>query len=443
MRISRMVGYLLCLMIAFILLPLSSSGEAGHDDTIVYYIPVEQTVERGLEAFLKRGFETAKEQGADHIVLEIHTPGGAVDAANNIARLMSESDIPITAFVNRDAISAGAFIALNADDIVMTPSANMGAAGIIDGAGNAADQKAQSYWLNRMQVAAEQNGREPLYALAMADSSIDLPEYNAPEGTFLTLNAQDALEVGYAEAIAENRQELLTYLGIEDAIEVEMTVSLAEQIARFVTNPIVISVLITIGSLGLMIELFSPGFGVPGILGISSLLLFFFGHMIAGFAGMESILLFGLGIILICIEIFFSGFGIFALLGIGSIVTSFLLASYSTVYMVSSIAIAIVITGIVAIVMFRYFGNVGPWKKMVLQETFSIEEGYISNRSRDDLIGEIGESLTTLRPGGSALIKDEYLDVVTEGRYIEQGRKIKVVKATGSHIVVRELNSNH
>src|SRR5690606_23944426 len=123
-------------------------------------------------------------EGVDHIVLEINTPGGAVDAAGNIAQIIRSTPIPITAYIVNDAISAGAYIALNANQIVMAPSSTIGAAGVIDSAGNAADKKTQSYWLSEMKAAAELNGRDPLYALAMADASIDLPEYRAPKGEF-------------------------------------------------------------------------------------------------------------------------------------------------------------------------------------------------------------------------------------------------------------------
>ncbi|KMK75950.1 NfeD family protein [Alkalihalobacillus pseudalcaliphilus] len=439
MKTIRVTGFMLCILFAFILLPFSSSGETRMpNDPLVYVIPVEQTVERGLFKFLERGFEEAIQEGADHIVLDIHTPGGAVDSANDIAKLMGRTDIPITAYVNTDAISAGAYISLNADYIVMAPNARMGSAGIIDGAGNAADQKMQQYWLSSMQTAAELNDRDPKYAIAMA-SEYDLPEFGT--GEFLTINASQALEIEYSEATVQNFDEVLAFIGLEDAHVTNMEVSFAEQIARFVTHPVVIPILLSIGSLGLVLELYSPGFGVPGIMGISALLLFFFGHTIAGFAGMEAILLFVVGVILILIEIFIAGFGLFGILGIISILAGMLMGGYSTAHMLISIVIAIVVTAVAAIILFRYFGDKGPWRKVVLQAATTAEEGYISNVTRNDLIGGIGEALTPLRPSGTAQIGEEFLDVVTEGRYIEQGTKVQVVKTSGSRIVVREKKS--
>lgn len=427
-------------MIAIFLIPFQLHAQSETTkQPIVYYIPVEQAVERGLEAFIKRSINEALEEGADHIVLEINTPGGAVDAAGNIAQIIRSTPIPITAYIVNDAISAGAYIALNANQIVMAPSSTIGAAGVIDSAGNAADKKTQSYWLSEMKAAAELNGRDPLYALAMADASIDLPEYRAPKGEFLTLTEKEALEVGYAEAIAKDREELLQFLGLENAIERETEVTFAEKIARFVTHPIVIPILLSIGSLGLVLELYSPGFGVPGIMGISALFLFFFGHLFAGFAGMESIILFIVGIVLILIEIFMPGFGIFGILGIGSIIASMLLASFSITRMIIAILIAVIVTTIGAIMMFKYFGNRGPMKKIVLSSATTTEEGYVANVTRDDLLGKVGMALTPLRPSGTAIIENERLDVVSEGSYIEKDKQIKVVYASGAKIVVREV----
>lgn len=431
--------YIGLLFLAVLLVPFHLQVHSQNDQPMVFYIPVEQAVERGLEAFMKRSIDTAIAEQADHIVLEIDTPGGAVNAAGNIARLLRQTDIPITAYVTKEAISAGAYIALNADQIVMAPGSTMGSAGVIDGAGNAADEKTQSYWIAEMESSAKLNDRDPIYARAMADNSVVIPELNLKEGAFLTLRSDQALDVGYAEAIVSNREELLTFLGLENAIEREMTITFAEQLARFVTNPIVIPILLSIGSLGLVLELYSPGFGVPGIMGISALLLFFFGHLFAGFAGWETFILFGAGLILVLIEVFVPGFGIFGVLGIGAIITSMILASYSTLNILISILIAVVVSAIASIIIFKYFGNRGPMKKMVLQAQTTTEEGYISNVTRQDLVGKIGETLTPLRPAGSAVFENDRLDVVSEGGYIGQGKKIKVVYTSGARIVVREV----
>ncbi|PSL45027.1 membrane-bound serine protease (ClpP class) [Salsuginibacillus halophilus] len=416
----------------------SNDGKA-EAETSVHFIPVEQAVERGLEAFLDRSMSQAVDDGADLIVLEIDTPGGAVDAANNISDIVRGADVPVTAYVTGEAMSAGAYIALNADHIAMQPGTTMGAAQVVDGSGTAAEDKAQSAWEGNMQGAAERNDRDPQYALAMTNPDLEIEELGVGEGELLTLTAAQAESVGYAEEVVEDRESLLAAYDLDSAEIVEAEVSFAEQLARWVTHPAVIPILLSAGAIGLMIEFFSPGFGLPGLLGLSSLGLFFFGHLFAGFAGYETLILFGIGAVLLAIEIFVPGFGIFGILGLGAIVSSMLMASYSTAYMLVALLIAFGLALITAIVLFKYFGQRGPMKKMVLHEEATAEEGYISNESRTDLVDEIGKTLTPLSPAGSMLLQDERLDVVSEGGYIEQGRNVRVVKASGHRIVVREV----
>lgn len=438
------MGYSFMLMLAFMMLiftpPEAKSSGSGE---LVYYIPVEQAVERGLEAFLERSISTAEEEGADQIVLEVNTPGGFVDAAGSIAKLVRDANVPTTAFIVADALSAGAYISLNADQIVMTPGSRMGSAAVIDGTGNAAEDKAQSAWLASMRDAAELNGRDETYALAMADERIDLPEYGAGEGELLTLTGSQALEVGYAEAVVDNRAELLEFMNIENAEERTTEVSFAEQIARFVTNPIVIPILLSIGSLGLVLELYSPGFGIPGIMGASSLLLYFYGHLVAGFAGWETLILFGVGAILLLVEVFSPSFGIFGVIGIGAMIGSLVMSSFSTINILMSVGIAVILTAVASVLFFKYVGYSGPMKRVIFTDSTTTELGYVSNVNRNELMGEIGETLTILRPSGTAVLNNERLDVVSEGGYIGQGKKVKVISVAGSRIVVREVTEEN
>lgn len=437
--LQKIVSFSPLLFILFILLAQGIEVQAK-TEKIVYFIPVEKTVEQGLGAFLDRSIQEAEEIGADHIVFELNTPGGAVDAAMDIAKSLRETSIPTTAFVNKSALSAGAYIALNADKIVMAPHSTMGSAAIIDQQGNTAGKKAESAWLAEMKASAEMNNRNPIFALAMADESIDLPEYGAGKGKLLTLTAEQAVEVGYAEKIVNTRAELLDYLGLPGASIKQMEESFAEKLARFITNPIVIPILLSIGSLGLVIELYSPGFGIPGIMGLSSLILFFYGHMIAGLAGMESIILVVIGIVLIVLEFFVPG-GIMGVLGVLSIIISLLLAANNIEHMIFSILIALLVTIIAAIILFKRFGyEKGIFRHIILFDSTSSDKGYVSNVTRNDLIGLVGFTVTPLRPSGTAVFNNERIDVVTEGGFISNNKKVKIVKAEGPRIVVREIN---
>ncbi|WP_025028211.1 NfeD family protein [Caldalkalibacillus mannanilyticus] len=434
MKGFRVIFYI-TLLIPFLFSVLQPSIQATNQQSLVYVVPVESNIERGLQVFMERAFQEAEEAGADHIIVEISTFGGAVDAAAGIGDLLQQTQIPITAFVRGKAISAGAYIALNADQIVMTPGSTMGAATVVDSAGNAGEAKAMSYWIQAMAEAASVKGRDPQYAKAMVDIDMEI-EGVVKKGEVLTFGANDALQYGYAEKIVNTRAELIDFLELEQAKIVEVATTVAEKIARFVTSPVVMPILFSLGSLGLMLELYSPGFGIPGTIGVSALLLFFFGHMIAGFAGWESLLLFIVGIILIIIEIFVPGFGIFGILGVVSIIGGLTLASFDYVVGLQSVGWATLITIIVGGILLKYTNKKGLWTKLVLEEGLEEEESQERFQSKKDLVGKTGRALTKLRPAGAIQIEDRRFDAVSEGGIIEKDQLIRVIYVDGTRIVV-------
>jgi membrane-bound serine protease (ClpP class) len=431
-------------VIASLIILLSLSGlinpyQADANEKIVFVVPIEETVEKGLLAFLQRAVEEAEEANADAIIFDVNTPGGAVDAAGGIGKLLTGTDIKTIAFVNKQALSAGAYISLNTDEIYMMPGSTMGSAAIIDQEGNTAGKKAESYWFAAMKSAAVESGRDPIYALAMADESIDLPELGAGKGKLLTLTAEQALDVGYSEGTVKNLDGLLQKLGYENAEIRNVNETFAEKLARFLTNPIVIPILLTIGSLGLVLELYSPGFGLPGLAGLSSLLLFFYGHLVAGLAGFETLILFTIGIGLVLLEFFLPG-GIAGAIGFLAIIASFFIASDNVVHMGISLLIALSASILLSILMIRVFGKrMKLFKRIILTDSTSTEKGYVSNKNRLELIGVEGITLTPLRPSGTILVDDERIDVVSEGAFILKDKRVRIIKTEGSRIVVREL----
>ncbi|MCY8317467.1 nodulation protein NfeD [Bacillus vallismortis] len=432
-------GFRAALLSILLLSLLGVELNAKAEKQTVYVIPVEKNVEQGLASFLSRSLQDAKEAHAVHIILDINTPGGLVKSAIDIADSITESEVPVTAYVNKRALSAGAYIALQADNIYMAPGGKMGAAAIIDGKGNAAGQKAESLWLAELEDAAVKNNHDPKYALAMADPDIDAKEVGAPKGDLLTLNADKAMDVGYSEGTADNVTALVKELGFEKADIRYVEESFMEKTARWLTNPVIVPILLTIAFLGLTVELFSPGVGIPGTVGFIALLLFFYGHLAAGLAGYETVLLFAGGVILILLEIFLPG-GIIGLLGLGAIVASLFLAAGSFTVMAISLLIASAVSITAFILLTRVLGKrMKFFKKFVLNDSTNTESGYVSNQTRTDLIGKVGITYTQLRPAGTVIIDDERLDVVSEGSFTEKDKKVKVVKVEGSRIVVREI----
>ncbi len=424
------------LLLSFLLL-LPSIFSAG---PTVYVVPIEDEVERGLQAFIDRALEEAEDAGAETVIFEIDTPGGFVNAADGIARLLSDTKLETVAFVNQDALSAGAFLALSADEIYMHPNSRMGAAQVIDQSGNAASDKANSAWLSSMENAATSSQRNPLYALAMADASIDLPELQAAEGKLLTLNASEAEEVGYSEGTVSSVEELLAEKGLEDAQVISVEETFSEQLARFLTNPVVVPILLSIAALGLLLELFTPGLGIAGFMGLFSLMLFFYGHLVAGLAGYESIILLVIGLGLMIAEFFVPG-GIAGILGLAAVLGSILLAGGDLKTTAIAILIAMIAATAGMVIIVKFFGKrLHLFKRLILSDATDTKSGYVSAVNRPELVGQLAVTMTALRPSGSIKVNDEWIDAVSDGRFIDSKKQVKIIKVEGARIVVRELD---
>ena len=434
MKRLRFVGIWLA-MLAFLFLPSSVSADStsGSD---VYVVEVKNTIETGLAQSLERAFTEAEQIKPKAILLRIDTLGGSISAAIDIGQRIRQSSIPVIAYVEQDAVSAGAYIALNAKHLAMAPGSTIGAAEPRTVDGQTADPKVLSVWKAEMRSAAEATGRDGRIAEGMVDINLDIPNVKKP-GTLLSLSAEQAVQLGIADGIFKNQEEVLQYYGYPSASLAEYQMSFAERLARILTNPFVIPVLLIIGVVGLVVEMLIPGVTLPGVIGLVAFGLFFFGNMIAGFAGWESLVLFVLGVVLLVIEIFVTGFGLIGLAGIIAIGASVGVAVYDAKYGVQSFLLALVFAGIAAWVTVKYFGQRGAWNKLILKDQFTKEEGYVPAKSYNYLLFQEGVALTPLRPAGTVVINEQRFDVVTEGGFVNPGETIEVMHVEGTRIVVR------
>ncbi len=438
MRMKKKLAAILLLFMAVLMIPGIAQGSGQHK--LVYIIPIHDEITRSLTVFIDKSIKEAEKNEADLILFDMDTPGGSVSEAVNIGKMLDETKVDSAVYADSRALSAGSYIALHADHIYMTPNATMGASAIVDQKGNMADEKAKSFWRAAMKNAAEQHRRSPEYAMAMADPEIDLPKLNAGKGDLLTLTADQAEKVRYSEGTYKNIESLLSGIGYKDAKVEKMDLSPSEKFAKFLTNPFVVPILLTAASLGLVLELYSPGFGIAGTAGLSALVLFFYGHLVAGLAGYESLVMFIIGLLLLVIELFVPG-AIAGIIGAAAIIVSLFMAAGNVMYMGISILIAAAAAIIGMIVMVKIFGKqMKLFKKMILFDSTNTESGYVSNVNRLELIGRIGIAKTPLRPAGTIVIDDERVDVVSEGGYISKDVKVMVMKVEGSRIIVREYS---
>lgn len=408
----------------------------------VYVVPVKQTVESGLASFIDRALTEAEEAKASLVVLDVDTPGGELKSAEQIGTRIRTAKVPTVAYVTGKAASAGAYLTLNAGGIAMAPGTSIGAAMIVDAGGQPIENpKYVSFWTSEMVAAAQLNGRNPDVAVGMVDPGrvVELKELGRTKdkGQIITLSAQDALKVGYADKLASSVQEVLAWKGLSDRTVVELNPSFSERVAEFVTGNGISTILLILGIAGIAIEMLVPGFGAPGIIGLLSFGLYFFGHAIAGFAGMESIVFFVLGIALLVFEMFIPSFGILGLLGCAGVVTGIAMAANDSGDAVRSLGWAAIAAAVIVAVFAYVFRRRGIWNRFILRERLSTEDGYVPNEPRESWLGQEGVAVTTLRPAGIAEISGSRVDVVASGEYVERGTPVVVTAIDGTRIVVK------
>jgi membrane-bound serine protease (ClpP class) len=239
--------------LAALFLALALAGVAGHiraqtPRPIVYVVPIGGTIDLGLVPFLSRTIRAAQDAGAAAVLLDINTFGGRVDAAVAMRDVLVNAPVRTIAFVHPRAISAGALIALATDTIVMDNGGTIGAAmPVVSGTGppQAADEKSVSYLRKEFGATAERRNRPALFAEAMVDAEVEI-EGVVAKGKLLTLTTREALANKVAELTADSLTGALEAAGLHDAEVRHASQSWAETLVRFLTNPMVSSLLMTI-----------------------------------------------------------------------------------------------------------------------------------------------------------------------------------------------------
>jgi len=428
-----------------LVLTAAVSTVRAQEGGLVYRVPVTGTVEMGLAPFVSRVLEEAAEAGASAVVLDIDTPGGRIDAAWEIIDAVRDSRVPVHAYVNRRALSAGAMIALSAERLYMRPGSTIGAATPVVGEGKRASEKMVSAMRSEFRALAEERGFDPAIAEAMVDENVAV-EGISEAGQLLTLTTSEAVELGVATAVVEDWPALVASVGLEGAAVQEVSPNWAEQIVRLLTNPMLAPLLLSLGFMGLIIEIRTPTFGLAGAVGLVCLAAFFGARFVVHLAGMEEVILLGVGAGLIALEVFvIPGFGVAGLAGGVTVLTALMLSmlgSYPTVAEVISalgiIAVSILVVGVLAFAVLRHLPFSRAMSGVLLDRATTQEAGYLSAPDRPDLEGRVGEALTDLRPSGTVDIDGERIDVVTEGPWVEKGDTVVVLRAESYRHVVRK-----
>ncbi|OHB86581.1 MAG: hypothetical protein A3D13_02575 [Planctomycetes bacterium RIFCSPHIGHO2_02_FULL_40_12] len=454
----------------------------------VSIIPLVGMIDGGIHSSLKRRVEIAKENGSNRIIFEIDTYGGQLEAAFEMSEYISNiANTKTIAFIPTKAISAGSLVAISCNEIYMAPQAELGDCEPIvpssEGGYKTVGEKIQTVLRTKFRKFAEKNGYPVLLAEAMVTKEIEiyhvvtedkpegyyisgkeLKEMNEEEkkkfkskkliieeGQLLTMHAKEAYEYQFAKGIVENRNDLLRLLKIDKAETSVLETNWSEEMVRFLGR--IAPVLLGIGLAALWMEFKSPGFGLPGIVGILCLATVFLSKHLVGLAETPEIIIFFVGVALLAVEILFiPGFGIAGIPGIILIFIGAILSFQDftiprTPYDVDlfimnifTVMCSLIGSGIAIFLLFKFMPGIPLFNRLVLTTSETAQGGFVipsQPAGGSDLTGAKGIALTALHPTGKIEVNNNTLDVVTDGEFIEKGQTVEIIEVRGNRIVVK------
>jgi membrane-bound serine protease (ClpP class) len=456
------------LLLLFALLGVASTGspDSPAEDRQVFIIPIREDITPPLTYIVRRGVKDAMEAKADLLILDLDTNGGRVDVTEEIIEIISKFPGQTVTYVNRKAFSAGAFIAVATQKIYMAEEAVIGAATpmlMIPGGGpvelpESAEAKLTSGIKALIRAKAEKNGHNVKVVEAMIDRSQELiidGELINPKGQILTLTASEAArQYGdpprplLSSGTVASLDELLARLGYQRATRTLVKPTGVERLAFWLNA--VSPLLLALGLIGIYMEFKTPGFGVPGVVAIVSLALYFLGGYVAGLSGIEWIAVFVLGVILIILELFLFP-GTLAL-GIGGslLVLISLVMAWTDLYPgapalpripelqlpLRNLAIAGVLAGAGIWALSLLLPRTAAYHVLVSEGISGSRTDAERVRNQASQIGREGVAISVLRPGGKAMFGTDILDVVTQGEMLARGTGVRIIGHSAREAIV-------
>jgi membrane-bound serine protease (ClpP class) len=421
----------------------------------IYIFNIKENIAAPVLRRTQKAFAQADSIGADVILIHMNTYGGQVDVADSLRTRIMQSHIPVMVYIDNNAASAGALISIATDRIYMRPGANIGAATVVDQAGDVVPDKYQSYMRSMMRSTAEAKDRDPDIAQAMVDPSIEIEGIIA-EGKVLTFTASEAMKWGFCEGMATNIEEVARLAGFTNYELVEQRLTGIDRLINFLISPAISGLLIMLILGGIYFELQTPGIGFPIILALSAALLYFAPLYLEGLASYWEVILFITGLILLAVEIFaLPGFGVAGILGIGFMVSGLAFAMVSnqgpdfsgvaageigTAFLIVVIAffLSISLSVYLSAKLITSKGRIG--NMLALNTVQDTTMGYTSSDVRmRELLGKTGVTFTMLRPSGKVEIDDDIYDATALTGYIEKGEQVRVVKYETSQVFVIKI----
>src|SRR5215469_12927638 len=442
----RAAFFAACIVLGSAGMVVSSFGSdraiAADAQASVVSVDVDGTIDAGMAHRIEGAIDQAKSNGAQGVLLRIATNGGSVDDANAIKDALEGAGLKTIAFVPDRAWSAGALIALVCDKIIMAPGSSMGATLPIElapgGGETPVDAKMIAAIRSEMMSLAEQHHRDPQIAAGMVDPNVVIPGLKK-KGEILSLTPSEAMAHHFIDGVSSTDAGALAIAGIDNAPVVAYAPTLGEQIAQWASDPLISGLLLSIGFLGLWIELQTRYF-IAGLIAVLAFALFFGAHIIAGASTPVIIGLFVLGVIGVLFELhILPGHGVGGILGSLLIMASIVLAFGVTDWLrgVEVLAVALIASIAIFILLLRWLPESAFMRRFAFAGAQSTSEGYVAAPTLSHLVGHEGVSVSQLRPAGFATIDGQRYEVQTEGDFIPPQTGIRVDHVAGSKIFVK------
>lgn len=416
----------------------------------VFLMEIKDAIDPRMQRYVDLALSEAEQKNADVVIIEMDTYGGILTDAKEIVDRIMHFKKPVWIFINSDAASAGALIAIACDSIYMAPGASIGAATVVNAQGEKAPDKYQSYMRSIMRATAEENGRNPKIAEGMVDETIVIEDIKEA-GQVITFSTNEALKHGFCEARVESIEDILKRNNIADYTLTKFELDWTEKVISLVLNPVISSILILVIIAGIYFEMQTPGLGFAGLAALVALILYLVPYYLNGLAANWEIIAFFIGLGLIAVEIFvIPGFGVAGIAGIVLTVGSLFLImvnndAFDFEFVPSSnlfYSLAAALGGTLGgILLLLIGGSKLPetrfFRRIALTDTQNRSEGYVSVQFNEPLLGKRGVAETVLRPSGKVMIDGKIYDAYTRGDYIQKGQTIEVISEEGPSLKVK------
>lgn len=447
--ISASITVIACIILSFSVF----SAEAAEKDT-VFVIEIRQDIDKSSMRKLGLGLREAERAGADYIILHLDTYGGAVDAADSMRTAILHAPVPVIAFIDMQAASAGALISIACDSIYMRNGSSIGAATVVNQNGEVMPDKYQSFMRGMMRATAEAHGRradgtwfrDPAIAEKMVDTA-----------GVLSFTPDEAIEARYCEGKAGSIDEVIEHIGLEECEIVHQELSPLEKFILLMMSPLLQGIFLMMIIGGIYFEIQSPGLGLPSIIALIGAVLYFSPLYISGLALNWEIVLFILGLILLAVEIFVTpGFGVAGVLGAILSLTALIFAMIDndTLYFEGKLNLrallepcAIVLVSTVTALVLSIWGasKLYPRKSFayIAQKTeLKGDEGWVGVET-DSLaacVGQVVTAATEMCPSGKVEYGERQYEAVMEYGSANAGERLKVIRAEGGRLYCVRLS---